>query len=52
LPTTSLTLLQSGAGYECLARNRLMLHGAPVAAHVLSLLPAPPAKGQRAFTSK
>lgn len=33
----------SGANYECLAGNRLMLHGEPVAAHVLSLLPARPA---------
>jgi RimJ/RimL family protein N-acetyltransferase len=30
---------KAGAAYECLARNRLQLHGEPVAAHVLSLLP-------------
>lgn len=28
----------SGAAYECLAANRLMLHGQPVAAHVLAML--------------
>lgn len=33
----------SGATHECLAANRLMLHGHPVAAHVLALLPAPTA---------
>lgn len=31
---------KSGAVYECLARNRLRLHGAAVAAHVFSLIPA------------
>jgi len=31
---------KSGAVHECLARNRLMLHGEPVAAHVFSLVPA------------
>lgn len=28
-----------GAAYECLAQNRLQLHGQPVAAHVFSLVP-------------
>lgn len=32
---------KAGAVHECLARNRLSLHGRPVAAHVLSLVPAP-----------
>ena len=31
---------KAGAVHECLARNRLNLHGRPVAAHVLSLIPA------------
>nr|WP_314541680.1 GNAT family N-acetyltransferase [uncultured Massilia sp.] len=36
----SLTLAQkAGAVYECLARNRLRLHGDTVSAHVLSLVP-------------
>jgi RimJ/RimL family protein N-acetyltransferase len=30
---------KAGAVHECLARNRLNLHGRPVAAHVLSLVP-------------
>jgi RimJ/RimL family protein N-acetyltransferase len=30
---------KAGAVWECLARNRLQLHGEPVAAHVLSLVP-------------
>jgi RimJ/RimL family protein N-acetyltransferase len=30
---------KAGAVHECLARNRLNLHGHPVAAHVLSLVP-------------
>jgi RimJ/RimL family protein N-acetyltransferase len=30
---------KAGAVHECLARNRLSLHGHPVAAHVLSLVP-------------
>jgi RimJ/RimL family protein N-acetyltransferase len=30
---------KAGAVHECLARNRLQLHGGPVAAHVLSLVP-------------
>ena len=30
---------KAGAMWECLARNRLQLHGGPVAAHVLSLVP-------------
>ncbi len=30
---------KAGATYECLARNRLRLHGQPIDAHVLSLLP-------------
>ena len=30
---------QTGAQWECLARNRLQLHGAPVAAHVFSIIP-------------
>lgn len=30
---------KAGAAYECLARNRLQLHGESVAAHVLSLVP-------------
>jgi RimJ/RimL family protein N-acetyltransferase len=30
---------KAGAAYECLARNRLRLHGRPMAAHVLSLVP-------------
>lgn len=30
---------KAGASYECLARNRLRLHGQPVAAHMLILLP-------------
>lgn len=30
---------KAGATYECLARNRLQLHGKPVAAHVFSLVP-------------
>lgn len=30
---------RSGATHECLAQNRLQLHGKPVAAHVFSLLP-------------
>lgn len=32
--------LKAGATLEGLARNRLVLHGRPVAAHMLSLLPA------------
>ena len=32
---------KAGAVHECLARNRLSVHGRPVAAHVLSLVPAP-----------
>lgn len=32
---------KAGAMWECLARNRLRLHGGPVAAHVLSLVPEP-----------
>jgi ribosomal-protein-serine acetyltransferase len=31
--------LKAGALHECLARNRLQLHGRAVAAHVLSLVP-------------
>jgi RimJ/RimL family protein N-acetyltransferase len=31
---------KAGAVHECLARNRLSLHGRPVAAHVLSLTPS------------
>lgn len=31
---------KSGAVHECLARNRLVLQGEPVAAHVFSLVPA------------
>ncbi|WP_075792505.1 GNAT family N-acetyltransferase [Massilia putida] len=31
---------KAGAVHECLARNRLSLHGRPVPAHVLSLVPA------------
>jgi RimJ/RimL family protein N-acetyltransferase len=31
---------KAGAVHECLARNRLTLHGGPVAAHVLSLVPS------------
>jgi len=38
LPSLALAR-KAGATLECLARNRLMLHGRPVAAHVLSLLP-------------
>jgi RimJ/RimL family protein N-acetyltransferase len=34
---------KAGAVHECLARNRLNLHGRPVAAHVLSLVPDSPA---------
>lgn len=30
---------KSGATHECLARNRLRLHGGPVAAHVFSIIP-------------
>jgi ribosomal-protein-serine acetyltransferase len=30
---------KAGAVHECLARNRLVLHGASVAAHVFSLVP-------------
>ncbi len=30
---------KAGATYECLARNRLQLHGRPVDAHVFSLVP-------------
>jgi ribosomal-protein-serine acetyltransferase len=30
---------KAGAAYECLARNRLILHGRPVDAHVFALLP-------------
>jgi RimJ/RimL family protein N-acetyltransferase len=30
---------KAGAVHECLARNRLQLHGGPVAAHVFSLVP-------------
>jgi RimJ/RimL family protein N-acetyltransferase len=30
---------KAGAVHECLARNRLVLHGRPVAAHVFALLP-------------
>jgi len=30
---------KAGAVHECLARNRLVLHGVPVAAHVFSLVP-------------
>lgn len=30
---------KAGAMWECLARNRLQLHGGPVAAHLLSLVP-------------
>jgi len=30
---------KAGAVHECLARHRLVLHGAPVAAHVFSLVP-------------
>lgn len=30
---------KAGAVHECIARNRLQLHGKPVAAHVLSLTP-------------
>jgi ribosomal-protein-serine acetyltransferase len=30
---------KAGAVHECLARNRLLLHGKPVAAHVFSLVP-------------
>jgi RimJ/RimL family protein N-acetyltransferase len=30
---------KAGAVHECLARNRLNLHGRPVAAHVLSMVP-------------
>ena len=30
---------KSGAVHECLARNRLQLHGEPVAAHVFALVP-------------
>jgi len=32
---------KAGAVHECLARNRLQLHGRPVAAHVFSLVPNP-----------
>jgi len=35
---------KAGAVHECLARNRLNLHGHPVAAHVLSLVPDTPAE--------
>lgn len=38
LPSLALAR-RAGAVHECLARNRLMLHGRPVAAHVLSLVP-------------
>ena len=38
--TASLAVAQrSGAEHECLAQNRLQLHGKPVAAHVFSLVP-------------
>lgn len=30
---------KAGAVHECLARNRLLLRGAPVGAHVFSLVP-------------
>lgn len=30
---------KTGATYECLARNRLQLHGQPVAGHVFSFTP-------------
>jgi len=30
---------KAGAVHECLARNRVLLHGKPVAAHVFALLP-------------
>jgi RimJ/RimL family protein N-acetyltransferase len=38
LPSLALAR-KAGAVHECLARNRLSLHGRPVAAHVLSLVP-------------
>ena len=38
LPSLALAR-RAGAVHECLARNRLTLHGRPVAAHVLSLVP-------------
>ena len=38
LPSLALAR-RAGAVHECLARNRLALHGRPVAAHVLSLVP-------------
>ena len=41
LPSLALAR-KAGATLECTARNRLMLHGRPVAAHVLSLLPIVP----------
>jgi len=38
--TASLNVARkAGAAYECLARNRLRLHGLPVDAHVFALLP-------------
>jgi RimJ/RimL family protein N-acetyltransferase len=39
LPSLALAR-KAGAVHECLARNRLSLHGRPVAAHVLSLVPS------------
>jgi RimJ/RimL family protein N-acetyltransferase len=36
---------RAGAQYECLARNRLFLHGKPVPAWVFSLVPPPSAEG-------
>lgn len=44
LPSLALAR-KAGAIHECLARNRLDLHGRPVAAHVLSLVP-PPGKSE------
>jgi RimJ/RimL family protein N-acetyltransferase len=41
LPSLALAR-KAGAVHECLARNRLSLHGRPVAAHVLSLVPEVP----------
>ncbi len=38
LPSLAVAL-KAGATYECLARNRLQLHGESVAAHMLSLVP-------------
>ena len=39
---------KAGALHECLARNRLQLHGRAVAAHVLSLVPEVP--GERSMS--